>query len=134
MGDRLATIDMGQKVGAAVPLFAGRGSWVPSNTMWPGPGAYLHSKFHLDPSNSLATVHQRRRQTGQDRQDSGPIALGEPFHKRSPKDTAQNSSISSDELIFTARRHANAEYAVVMYLSVTSRSICAMMRPFVKLL
>jgi len=28
MGDHLATIDMGQKLGAAVPLF-GRGSWVP---------------------------------------------------------------------------------------------------------
>ena len=27
--------------------------------------AYLHAKFHLDPSNRLATVHQRYRQTGQ---------------------------------------------------------------------
>jgi len=25
--------------------------------------AYLHTKFHLDPSNRLATVHQRYRQT-----------------------------------------------------------------------
>jgi len=38
------------------------------------------AKFHLDPSNRLATVHQRYRltdrtgQTGQDRQDNGPIA------------------------------------------------------------
>jgi len=32
--------------------------------------AYLHAKFHLDPSNRLATIHQRYRQTGQtDRQD-----------------------------------------------------------------
>jgi len=30
--------------------------------------AYLRAKFHLDPSNRLATVHQRYRQTGQDRQ------------------------------------------------------------------
>jgi len=31
--------------------------------------AYLHAKFHLDPSNRLATVHERYRQTGQtDRQ------------------------------------------------------------------
>jgi len=30
MGDRLATIDMGRKVGAAVPLFWGGGdSWIP---------------------------------------------------------------------------------------------------------
>ena len=46
----------------------------------------LHVKFHLDPSNRLATVHERYRQdrtgqdrtgqdrTGQDGQDNGPIA------------------------------------------------------------
>ena len=30
---------------------------------------YLHTQFHLDPSNRLATIglHQRYRQTGQDR-------------------------------------------------------------------
>jgi len=27
--------------------------------------AYLHSKFHLDPSKRLATLHERHRQTGQ---------------------------------------------------------------------
>jgi len=32
--------------------------------------AYLHAKFHLDPSNRLATVHERHRQERQtDRQD-----------------------------------------------------------------
>jgi len=36
MGDRLATIDMGWKVGC-VPLFGGGGAGSPSNTMWPGP-------------------------------------------------------------------------------------------------
>jgi len=34
--------------------------------------AYLHVKFHLDPSNRLATIHQRYRQTGQT--DNGRIA------------------------------------------------------------
>jgi len=29
--------------------------------------ACLHAKFHLDLSNRLATIHQRHRQTGQDR-------------------------------------------------------------------
>jgi len=38
----LATTDMGRKLGGAVPLW-GRGSWVTE--------AYLHAKFHLDPSN-----------------------------------------------------------------------------------
>ena len=36
MGDHLATIDMGQKVRAAVPLSVGPARF-PSNTMWPVP-------------------------------------------------------------------------------------------------
>jgi len=37
--------------------------------------AYLHAKFHLDPSNRLATVHERYRQDRQtDRTDKGLIA------------------------------------------------------------
>jgi len=63
-----------------------------------GRGLYLRAKFHLDPSNRLATMRERHRQTGQtgqDRQRSDSIGrtvlqtVGEPFHKRSPK----NSSI-----------------------------------------
>ena len=77
MSYRLATMDMGPKVGAAVPV-SGTGS--PSNTMWLGPKgggaavalsggsevpgyhkvagakAYLHTKWHLDPSSRLATI------------------------------------------------------------------------------
>jgi len=37
--------------------------------------AYLHAKFHLDPSNRLATIHQRTdRQDRQDRTDNSLIA------------------------------------------------------------
>jgi len=36
--------------------------------------AYLHAKFRLDPSNRLATVHERHRQNRQDRTDNAPIA------------------------------------------------------------
>ena len=50
MGDRLTTIDMGQKLGV-VPLFR-EGSWAPSNTMLPGPrptsvpsGILIHPAF-----------------------------------------------------------------------------------------
>jgi len=52
-----------------------------------GQGRGLPAKFHLDPSNRLATVHQRHRQdrTGEDRHDNGPITEGEQFYKRSPK-------------------------------------------------
>jgi len=30
--------------------------------------AYLHAKFYPDPFSRLATIHQRYRQTGEDRQ------------------------------------------------------------------
>jgi len=67
-----------------------------------GVEAYLRAKFHLDPSNHLATTYQHHRQTdrqtgqdrtGQDRtgetdrQGNGPIAQSEPFYKRSPKNS-----------------------------------------------
>ena len=47
--------------------------------------SYLHAKFHLDPPHRLATVHQRYRQTGQDRQDNGPIAWANSFRNGRPK-------------------------------------------------
>jgi len=78
----------------------------PSNTMWHGQRStvYLCAKFHLDPSNRLATTHQRYTdrhtytqidrqtdRTGQDRQThSGPIILGEPFCS-SPKNCYHQS-------------------------------------------
>jgi len=117
---RLATIDMGRKLGAPPPFWGG--GWVPMipyNTKSPGPRptsipsgilihpaiwpqqiwakiggcallregelgphltqcghaeAYLHAKFHLHPSNRLATIHQYHRQTDrQDRQRSDSI-------------------------------------------------------------
>jgi len=74
MGDRLATIDMGRKVGVLCPLLRGAGS--PSNTTWPGPrstpvpsGILIHPAVWLDGSTP---IHQRHRQT--DRQDNGPVA------------------------------------------------------------
>ena len=59
IGDRLATIDMGRKLGV-VPLF-GRGSWVIIQHKIARAEAYLRAKFHLDPSNRLATVHERHK-------------------------------------------------------------------------
>jgi len=50
--------------------------------------AYLHAKFHLDPSNRLATIHQLHRQ---DRQtDNGLIAS---FYKRSPKNVHEHEHV-----------------------------------------
>jgi len=66
----------------------GRGDLGPHLTQCGQGQAYLHAKFHLDPSNRLATIHQRYSQTGQtDRTgqtDKGPIAQGEPFYARRP--------------------------------------------------
>jgi len=72
MGDRLATTDMGRKVAAFLCPFP-CGSWVPilHNVAWPE--AYLRTKWHLDPSNHFATVHQRYRKTGQRGQRSRSI-------------------------------------------------------------
>ena len=54
----------------APPPF-GEGELGPHLTQCGQGRAYLHAKFHLDPSNHLATVHQRYRQTDkQDRTDS----------------------------------------------------------------
>ena len=75
----MTTIDMGRIVGGGLlcPLFGvellpcgGAGS--PSKTMWSGPRR-TSIPWYLDPSNSLATIHQRHRQIGQT--DNGPIAL-----------------------------------------------------------
>ena len=60
----------GPKIGGdAVPLRGG-GAGSPSNTMWPLAMANLHAKFRLDPSNRLATVQERYRQTDRQRTDS----------------------------------------------------------------
>jgi len=60
---RLATTDMGRKLGGCAPL--GRGSWVPILHSVARAEACLHAKFHLDPSNHFATVHQHYRQDRQ---------------------------------------------------------------------
>ena len=54
----------------AVPLW-GWGAGSPSNTMWPGTRPTCMPSFVLI---RAATVHERHRQAGQDRQDNGPIA------------------------------------------------------------
>jgi len=65
----------------------GAGSWVPIERSVAWAEAYLHIKWHRNPSNGLATIHQRHRQHRQT--DNGPIAEGEPFYKRSPKNEVE---------------------------------------------
>jgi len=59
MGDRLATIDMGRTEWGVVPL-SGEG-WVPSQYNVARAQAYLHTKWHLDPSSRLATTDVGRK-------------------------------------------------------------------------
>ena len=58
---------MGRKLGGYAPL--GDGSWVPIEHNVARAEAYLHAKFRLDPSNRLASVHERHRQDRQNRQE-----------------------------------------------------------------
>ena len=62
MGDRLATIDMGRKLGSSVPIWGGELGLHLTQCRFNWAEAYLHAKFHLDPSSRLATVHQRYTQ------------------------------------------------------------------------
>jgi len=75
---------MGQKLGA-VPLWR-RGSWVPIPRNVARADTYLHTKFHLDQSNRLDTIHQRYSQDRADRQtDNGPKVWANCFTNGSPK-------------------------------------------------
>jgi len=72
--------------------------------------------------NRLATVHQRHRQTGetgQDRTDNGPIAYGEPFYKRSPKNLA--SFLTS--VRWTYGTQLTSELANINMPQVTDRNL-----------
>ena len=72
--------------------------------------AYLDAKFHLDPSNRLATIHQRYRQ---DRQTDN----GEPFYKRSHKNWYHSHSrltLSKKGGIEVAYRHMELNFSEVI--------------------
>jgi len=59
MGDRLATINIGQKLGGgAEPLLEGGAESPCNNAAWAE--AYLRTKLHLDPSSRLATIDMGR--------------------------------------------------------------------------
>jgi len=88
MGDRLATVNTGRKMEAAVCPFLQNGSWVPSNTMSSGPsptsvpsGILIHSTVRPQYTN----ITDRQDIHNADRQDNGPIAYGAPFYKPSLK-------------------------------------------------
>ena len=74
LSSHLATIDMGRMLGGGrdCARLGGAGSGSTSNTMWLGPrGTSCLTKWHLNLSNRLATIHQHCRQT---EQTDSPIA------------------------------------------------------------
>jgi len=74
-------------MGAAVPIsVGGGGDGSQSNTM------SVRTKFHLDPPNRLATIHQRYRQTGQTGKRSRSIGRTVTCNGR-PKTTCANHEI-----------------------------------------
>ena len=84
------------KVGAAVPISVGE---LGSHLTQCGLGrAYLRTKWHFDPSNHMATIHQRYRQDRWDRQRSNSI-YGKPFYKWLPVKTALQSAGSDQRLM-----------------------------------
>ena len=85
---RLSTIDMGRKLWVLCLLFW-EGELGPHLTRCDKGGGL--PKFPLDPSNHLATIHQRHRQTGEKQTDIqtgqqsdsiGQTVFGRPFVKR----------------------------------------------------
>jgi len=64
----------GPRIGGCAPFWGARS---PSDTMSPGPWP---TKWHFDPSNRFATIHQRHRQN---RTDNNSIAR--TIYKQSPK-------------------------------------------------
>jgi len=72
--------------------------------------AYLHAKFHLDPSNRLATIHKRYRetdrtgQTGQRSDSIGRTVLQMVAQKRRP--IKQKLSVRSDLVFYTVSQSA----------------------------
>ena len=60
------------------------------------------------------------RQTGQDRQDNGPIAYGEPFYKRSPNKTLYLSRDESFVLFYVCspKGFAYNSYSFIGYSDV----------------
>jgi len=115
MGDRFATIDMGRGLrtqallpasvnrepylGAAVPLSVGQlGPHLTQCRLSPWPEAYLCTKWHLDPSNRLATIRQRYRQadrTGQRSRSIGPTVTYNGRPKISDESNLTKSRIAA---------------------------------------
>ena len=86
---RLATTDMGQKLGTAMPLFRGweLGLHLTQCGLGRGLALYQMASWSIQPFGQwLQYTNVTGRQDRTDRQtNNGPIGYGEPFYKQSPK-------------------------------------------------
>jgi len=110
LSSRLATIDMGRKLGGSAAFFLGGGSWVPihHNVAWAE--VYLCAKFHLDPFNRLATVHQRYRQ--RDRRDE------------SERDECDESGKSASQMLLVLMVMVGSDWQSHAETSVFASHVC----------
>ena len=70
---------------------------------------FLHTKWYLDPSNRLATIYQRHRQTGHFvTEHRSAVAKGEPLYKRAPKNRKKWSISESTHVT----KKTKAKYAI----------------------
>jgi len=124
----LTTTDMGEKLGV-VPLL-GRRSGSPSNTFYKHNVAwietYLRTKWYIDPSSRLATIHQRHRQTGQNGQRSDSIGRTVPTNGRTKMH-------SVDQKVYRFLQNVDDSENVRFLANVNScsRSLYAVARPSV---
>jgi len=58
---RLATMDMGRKLGRRLRPRFGEGRWVPIRPKFAWAEAYLHTKWHLNPFSHVATTDMGRK-------------------------------------------------------------------------
>ena len=85
--------------------------------------AYLRAKFHLDPSNRLATIHQRYRQT--DRQD----LTGQDRTGSQTDDRQRSDSIGRTVLQTVARKWLKRGDAVCVMDSGWPKEACGRWGP-----
>jgi len=95
----------------AVPPFCGElGPQSPCNTTWPGPRPTSNPSGMLILSTvwpEYTNVTERKDRT--DRQDNGPIGYGQPFYKRSTKNSDSLSNVV-DEVTYLSKRKGKEEY------------------------
>jgi len=95
MGDRLATIDMGQRGGGCCAPFVGSLVPIEHNVTWAE--VYLPTKWHLDQSSRFATTDMGRKT---DRTDNEPLTVLETVAQKlkSTDKTKSDNATKSDNV------------------------------------